>query len=1336
MVARNACRFWSPPTIFGVARHGRIEESRTSCRPFIRLFALLATSSLANGCGDGDSPIAPPPDPPRPATAAVNPATAELSALGATVQLSAEVRDQNGQVMAGAVVAWSSGNASVATVDAAGLVTAMANGAATVTATSGSASGSATVTVEQSVRAVTVSPTADTLPALGDTLRLAGEARDANGHAVAGAEFSWASSDTLVAMVDTTGLVTAIANGTATVTATSGSASESATVTVEQQVRGVTVSPAADTLPALGDTLRLAAEARDGNGHVVAGAEFSWASSDTLVAIVDAAGLVTAVANGTATVTASSGSASGTATVTVEQGARAVTVSPAADTLLALGDTVRLAAEARDGNGRAVAEAEFSWASSDTLVAMVDADGLVTAVANGTATVTASSGSASGTAIVTVEQQVRAVTVSPAADTLPALGDTVRLAAEARDGTGHVVPGAEFSWASSDTLVAMVDTTGLVTAAANGTATVTATSGGLSESAWIVVEQAIAAVRLSPESIALQVGDTAHLQAVTLDARDNEVPSAQFSWASSDMTVTTVDATGLIRAAGVGAATVTATSGDWRSSARVVVHSNDPADHHAMLIAGLPGRPFAGMTVGGTEGSTSTVGTLRLGLDGEALPVIVGRQGRGFSVLVAGSRLGRGRVVAYSGQDFLSSGTRATLLGQASADRLLANAVRWTGWQAGSAPLRILADNQRIADALGRQGLNGVKVVGRRGYERDWSASALSDADVAVVQTNEWATPHLVEDFVAPLRAFLERGGGVVIAGSAVHWSWWIEQRRGRFTADALLQGTGISWKEDVIDEIASATTRFDLRALEPAAVWETYVGGGRIAQDRMALLPGLFRTALELGRTEELDAAIVRLIRETPDLPTSSAAPAARVAAEVAEILGPYEWPAPHPWAAVFPGRPTRDARRVDGTVTVDATGSEFPADARRGERHLPLGFYAPPGALVMIEVPVGHATGELRIAVGELHDHLGRGYTAQSVWRRAPWLRREFPVADSQTGVTNAYGGSIALVVPADYAATIPITVRGAIPMAVYTAGESDAAEWFADLDAGAPQAIIQKSGGIRLVLSSARARRIADPGEVSAFWDGFRRRHEELAGGPPRAYESTWIFDPQVGRGYANAGSVRINYPLHGEAWVLLPGTAAGRRYIATLPDVGPQPYIHPPSTGYSPSAHGVNWWVFGHELGHQWQTEDWTGHGITEVGVNLFTMYTLNYHIYHGGDFNVYAERKTHDCAAPLDHAALADRKWSTSGNCERLALYRQLISEFGWEPMKQVFHSYYDPAYPRSTYGGSLDGFAIRFSAIVEQDLVAFFRRWEYPLSDSASATIRSFGFEEWLPPGW
>ena len=108
----------------------------------------MATVAWAAACGDGSTePPTPPADPPRPTTVTVTPATAELTALAETVQLRAEVRDQNGQVMAGASVTWASNATAVATVNASGLVTAVGNGTATITATAGSVSGTATVTM-------------------------------------------------------------------------------------------------------------------------------------------------------------------------------------------------------------------------------------------------------------------------------------------------------------------------------------------------------------------------------------------------------------------------------------------------------------------------------------------------------------------------------------------------------------------------------------------------------------------------------------------------------------------------------------------------------------------------------------------------------------------------------------------------------------------------------------------------------------------------------------------------------------------------------------------------------------------------------------------------------------------------------------------------------------------------------------------------------------------------------------------------------------------------------------------------------------------------------------
>ena len=190
----------------------------------------LCAALLACACGDGSTE--PSPQPPA-TTLTVVPGTAELTALGATLQFTARVLDQNGRVMAGAVVAWSSGDTSVATVDASGLAAAVNNGTAAITATSGSASGSAAVTVAQAVSVVTVSHTADTLAA-GDTLRLSAEASDANGHPVANAELEWSTSDATVATVDSTGLVRAVAAGTAVIAAAAAGADGAVEVVVRE----------------------------------------------------------------------------------------------------------------------------------------------------------------------------------------------------------------------------------------------------------------------------------------------------------------------------------------------------------------------------------------------------------------------------------------------------------------------------------------------------------------------------------------------------------------------------------------------------------------------------------------------------------------------------------------------------------------------------------------------------------------------------------------------------------------------------------------------------------------------------------------------------------------------------------------------------------------------------------------------------------------------------------------------------------------------------------------------------------------------------------------------
>lgn len=254
---------------------------------------------------------------------------------------------------------------------------------------------------------VTLEPSSVTLHALSDTIRLTATVLNQAGEAMTGVPIAYTSTDGSVVRVNGMGLVTAVGNGSAVVTAASGAATGTATVTVEQVVAQVRVSPDSATLVAIGDTLRLTAEALDSRGRAVPGTYvFEWSSDDS-VAAVDENGLVTAAGNGSSVVTATTGTVSGDATIRVQQSVAAVEVLPGWVTLFSIGTTAQLDARALDANGTEVPGTEFEW-SSDRGAAQVSASGLVTAVHEGTGVVTATTGSVSGSAAVTVSLLVGA----------------------------------------------------------------------------------------------------------------------------------------------------------------------------------------------------------------------------------------------------------------------------------------------------------------------------------------------------------------------------------------------------------------------------------------------------------------------------------------------------------------------------------------------------------------------------------------------------------------------------------------------------------------------------------------------------------------------------------------------------------------------------------------------------------------------------------------------------------------------------------------------------------------------------------------------------------------
>ena len=296
---------------------------------------------------------------------------------------------------------------------------------------------------------------------------------------------SWSVSPEGIARVEN-GRVTALAEGTTTVTATtnSGGFTASCTVTVYPHVSGVTLTPSALSLKVGDDPFTLNAIVSPDNAL---NRTVNWSSSAPSVAAVDENGSVTAVADGTATITVTTDDGGYTAScvVTVIQPVTGVTLAPDILSMKVGDEPAQLTANVLPAGA---SDKTVIWTSSAPSVAAVDDNGRVTAVADGTATVTVTTrdGGFTASCEVTVIQPVTGVRLEPSHLSLyvgctPATLTATVLPAGASDKT--------VAWSSSDPSVADVDENGSVTAVGEGSAEITVTTrdGGFTASCTVNV---------------------------------------------------------------------------------------------------------------------------------------------------------------------------------------------------------------------------------------------------------------------------------------------------------------------------------------------------------------------------------------------------------------------------------------------------------------------------------------------------------------------------------------------------------------------------------------------------------------------------------------------------------------------------------------------------------------------------------------------------------------------------------------------------------------------------------------------------------------------------------
>ena len=284
-----------------------------------------------------------------------------------------------------------------------------------------------------------------------------------------------------------------------------------------------------------------------------------WASSNASVASVNS-GTVTAIKEGTATITASAGGKSSTCTVKVSTKVVSVTSITLDKTSLSMkvGETETITATVNPDNAT---DKNVTWTSSDESVAKV-ADGKVTAVKSGKATITAKCEDKTAECAVTVTVPTGSVTLDKTSLSL-AVGETAQLTATVKpdDATDKTVV-----WTSSDESVAEV-INGKVTALKSGTTTITARCGGKSAECIVTVIVPVSSVNLDRNDLMLPVGDAATL---IVKVKPDNATSKNVAWSSSNESVATVK-NGNVVAVKEGEAIISASVGNISASCKVVV---------------------------------------------------------------------------------------------------------------------------------------------------------------------------------------------------------------------------------------------------------------------------------------------------------------------------------------------------------------------------------------------------------------------------------------------------------------------------------------------------------------------------------------------------------------------------------------------------------------------------------------------------------------------------------------------------------------------------------------------------------------------------------------------
>jgi Big-like domain-containing protein/centrosomal CEP192-like protein len=301
-------------------------------------------------------------------------------------------------------VSWNSSTPGIVSISATGLAAGVATGSVTIATTMGSITSTTSLAVGgPALVSIAVTPANSSIPlGLTQPLIATGTYTDGSTQNLTSA-VTWLSSNPAIATINFQGLVLSVAAGAVNVSATSGPIAGSTGLTVTPPTLvAITVSPSAASI-FLGATQQFAATGSYTDGSTAnLTSSVLWSSSAPSVATVSSAGLAASATIGGANITASLGSITGEAPLMIAQ-PPLTAISITQNTSFALGTTQQLQATGTyvGGSTQNISNS-VNWSEANNAVVSVNSSGLATGLGIGSTTVSASSGSISGSAPIAV----------------------------------------------------------------------------------------------------------------------------------------------------------------------------------------------------------------------------------------------------------------------------------------------------------------------------------------------------------------------------------------------------------------------------------------------------------------------------------------------------------------------------------------------------------------------------------------------------------------------------------------------------------------------------------------------------------------------------------------------------------------------------------------------------------------------------------------------------------------------------------------------------------------------------------------------------------------------